>query len=146
MPHHSVLFKIIQGSPGAHDIYFRVPHWNIYRFKLFLQNGATASVLLRISSASQERNCKCFQWYFVAISILRWKRTNASWREVKKFKSRVQCVPSNSPRKHILTQRIIERELTRGFASHDGFRAPTFLAAIIAIHRTWNNTKMCNLF
>ena len=30
----------------------------------------------------------------------------------------------------------------RIFASHDGFRALTFLAAVIAIHRTWNNTKI----
>jgi len=37
-------------------------------------------------------------------------------------------------------------KLTRGFASHDGFRAPAFLAAIIAIYRTWNNTEMYNLF
>jgi len=52
-------------------------------------------------------------------------------------------------RKHVLTQCIIEREhtkLTRGFASDDGFRAPALLAAIIAIHCTWNNTEMYNLF
>ena len=59
------------------------------------------------------------------------------------------CHPILLPRKHILIQRIMEREHTRnlqGFASHDGFRAPVLLAAIIAIHRMWNNTEMCNLF
>ena len=46
------------------------------------------------------------------------------------------CHPILLLRKHILTQRIIEREhtkLTRGFARHDGFHASALLAAIIAI-------------
>jgi len=47
------------------------------------------------------------------------------------------CHPILLPRKHILTQRIIECEHTRNL--HAGlqatmFRVPTFLAAIIAIH------------
>jgi len=43
MPHHSILSKIIQGSPGAQNIYFRVRRWSIYRLRLYLQNSATAS-------------------------------------------------------------------------------------------------------
>jgi len=82
--------------------------------------------------------------------FLRWKRTNASWREVEKFESRVQCMPPNPPatQTHINSayyRAWTHMKFTREFASHDGFRAPAFLSAIVAI-RARTNTKMYNLF
>jgi len=72
----------------------------------------------------------------------------ASWRKVEKFKSRVQCAPSNSLATQTHINSAYYSKHTRNLhasASHDGFRAPALLAASIVIH-TWNNTNMYNPF
>jgi len=60
------------------------------------------------------------------------------------------CHPILLPRKHILTQRIIERERTRNLHADlqatMAFVRQRFWPLSLRFHRTWNNTEMYNLF
>jgi len=91
MSHYSVLFKIIQDTPGARST-FMSPVEIFKCFKLYLQNGATVSILLRISSTIKSEIVNASSDILSLSPFLE----SRQMREVEKFKSRVQCVPSNS--------------------------------------------------
>jgi len=144
---HSVLF--IQGSPRAHGIYFRVPRWNIYRLKLYyicrtVQQRAfyrEYQALIKNEIVNASSDILSLSPFLDESGLMRvggrLKNSNLAFNV---------CHLILLPRKYILTQRIIERE----HGAHTRVCKPRWLScantAIFAIHRTWNNTKMCNLF
>ena len=135
MPHHRVLFKIIQGSLGAQSIYFRIPRWNIYCFELYLQNGATASILSQISSAIKNEIVYASSDILSLSPFLdesglmrvggRLKNSNLTFNA---------CYPILLPRKHILTQRIIKHEHTRNL--HAGLQATMAFVSVFGYRST----------